>query len=67
MQYQQTNMSGKIICPKCCGNGYVNSFIKNDEGKEKAIAIDCDYCNNQGEVDITEDVMKDLEQMKGIN
>jgi hypothetical protein len=29
--------------------------------------MDCDYCNNQGEVDITEDVMKDLEQMKGIN
>jgi hypothetical protein len=29
--------------------------------------IDCDYCHNQGEVDITEDVIKDLEQMKGIN
>ena len=23
--------------------------------------IDCDYCNNQGEVDITEDVIKDLD------
>jgi hypothetical protein len=29
--------------------------------------MDCDYCNNQGEVDITEDVMQDLEQMKSIN
>jgi hypothetical protein len=34
---------------------------------EKKCLIDCDYCNNQGEVDITEDVMKDLEQMKSIN
>ena len=34
---------------------------------EKKIPEDCDYCSNQGEVDITEDVMKDLEQMKGIN
>jgi hypothetical protein len=34
---------------------------------EKKYQMDCDYCNNQGEVDITEDVMKDLEQMKGIN
>ena len=59
-------MSGKIICPKCCGNGFIYSF-DYDERKEKAIAIDCDYCKNQGEIDITEDVMKDLEQMKGIN
>ena len=64
MQLQQTNMSGKIICPKCNGNGFVYSFNHDDR---KKMPIDCDYCHNQGEVDITEDVMKDLEQMKGIN
>jgi DnaJ-class molecular chaperone len=57
-------MSGKIICPKCNGNGYVYSFNHDDR---KKIPEDCDYCNNQGEVDITEDVMKNLEQMKEIN
>ena len=29
---------------------------------EKKQPIDCTYCNNQGEIDITEDVIKDLEQ-----
>ena len=57
-------MSGKIICPKCNGNGFVYSFNHDDRKKQP---MDCDYCNNQGEVDITEDVMKDLEQTKGIN
>ena len=57
-------MSGKIICPKCNGNGFVYSFNHDDR---KKMPIDCDYCKNQGEVDITEDVIKDLEQMKGIN
>jgi hypothetical protein len=64
MWLQQTNMSGKIICPKCNGNGFVYAFSHDDRKKQP---IDCDYCNNQGEVDITEDVMKDLEQMKGVN
>ncbi len=59
MSNLKTNMSGKIICPKCNGNGYVHSFNHDDR---KKIPIDCDYCNNQGEVDITEDVIKDLEQ-----
>jgi hypothetical protein len=54
-------MSGKIICPKCNGNGYIYSFNHDDR---KKVPEDCDYCSNQGEVDITEDVMKDLEQMK---
>jgi alpha-D-ribose 1-methylphosphonate 5-phosphate C-P lyase len=60
-------MSNTLVCPKCCGNGYINLFIKNDEGKEKAIAMDCDYCNNQGEVEITEKVIKKLEEDKGVN
>ena len=52
-------MNGKIICPKCHGNGFVYAFNHDDRKKQP---IDCDYCKNQGEVDITEDVMNDLEQ-----
>lgn len=51
-------MSGKIICPKCHGNGFIYTFNHDDRKKHP---IDCDYCKNQGEVDITEDVMKDLD------
>ena len=40
-------MSGKIICPKCNGNGYVYSFNHDDRKKQP---MDCDYCNNQGEI-----------------
>lgn len=53
-------MSGKIICPKCNGNGYRNVWENTFEIKK--IHIDCNYCRNQGEIDITEDVIKDLEQ-----
>ena len=52
-------MNGKIICPKCNGNGFVYAFNHDDRKKQP---IDCSYCNNQGEIDITEDVIKDLEQ-----
>jgi len=51
-------MSGKIICPKCGGNGFVYKFNHDDRKKQP---MDCDYCNNQGEVDITEDVIQDLD------
>lgn len=50
-------MSGKIVCPKCQGNGHIKHVV------DQAIVMqeDCKYCKNQGEVDITEDVLKDLE------
>ena len=51
-------MSGKIICPKCNGNGFIYAFNHDDRKKHP---VDCDYCKNQGEVDITEDVIKDLD------
>ena len=51
-------MSGKIICPKCHGNGFIYSFNHDDRKKQP---MDCDYCKNQGEVDITEDVIHDLD------
>lgn len=51
-------MFGKIICHKCNGNGYRKIF--EDADCQRQIEIDCKYCNNQGEVDITEEVMMDL-------
>jgi DnaJ-class molecular chaperone len=53
-------MSTKIICPHCDGNGYRK--IWKDTEKEKVV-IQCAKCNSQGEVDITDDVLKDLEKM----
>ena len=51
-------MQGSIICPKCHGNGFI---YKSEQGNEKKLPADCDYCKNQGEVDITEDVINDLD------
>jgi hypothetical protein len=57
-------MNGTIICPKCNGNGYVYEFNHDDR---KKIPVDCEYCKNQGEIEITDKVIKDLEEMKGVN
>jgi hypothetical protein len=57
-------MQGSIICPKCHGNGFVYSFNHDDR---KKVPIDCEYCHNQGEVEITDDVINDLEQIKSVN
>ena len=51
-------MNGKMICPKCMGNGFVYAF-NYDTRKEHA--IDCIYCNNQGEVEINDQTIKELE------
>lgn len=51
-------MRGSIICPKCSGNGYRKIWEDNTETKQ--IEIDCKYCDSQGEVDITEEVIVDL-------
>ena len=39
----------KIICPQCHGTGYLGGSRDTDT------QTDCDYCNNQGEVEITEE------------
>ena len=41
----------KIICPKCHGNGYLGGSRDTDK------QVDCDYCNSEGEVDITEETV----------
>ena len=47
----------KIICPKCHGNGYLGGSRDTDT------QTDCDYCNNQGEVEITEESVNYVESM----
>jgi hypothetical protein len=37
-------MNGKMVCPKCMGNGYVYAFNYDERKKEP---IDFIYCNNQ--------------------
>ena len=52
-------MFGKIICNDCNGNGY-RTIWKDTDQKEK-IAIDCNTCNNQGEIKVdVEDLQLDI-------
>jgi hypothetical protein len=52
-------MNGKMVCPKCMGNGYVYAFNYDERKKQP---IDCIYCNNQGEVEINDHTIKKLKE-----
>ena len=47
-------MSGKMICPDCNGNGYLGTAKQPHECR------DCRKCNNQGEIEITEESINAL-------
>jgi len=47
-------MSGKMICPDCNGNGYLGTAKQPHECR------DCKKCNNQGEIEITEESINAL-------
>ena len=47
-----------MICPDCQGNGYLKKQV--DEGR--TIEIDCNYCKNQGEVEISIDSIEQLKK-----
>lgn len=55
-----TLTEGKLICPKCYGNGFRRVWKDSDE--KVMVEIDCAFCNNQGEVDITEDNLKAIKE-----
>ena len=38
----------KFICPACFGNGYRK--ITKDASSNLKVAINCEACNNQGEI-----------------
>ena len=40
----------KLICPACMGNGY-RRIIKDASQPNIKVVIDCEACNNQGEVE----------------
>jgi hypothetical protein len=52
-------MFGKMICNDCKGNGY--RMIWKDSDQKEKIAIDCNTCNNQGEIKVdVEDLQLDI-------
>ena len=40
--------SNKRICPACMGNGYRKIF--NNAGSNLKVVINCEACDNQGEI-----------------
>jgi hypothetical protein len=42
----------KLICPACIGNGYRKIF--KDSSSNLKVVIDCEACDNQGEVENNE-------------
>ena len=52
----------KLICPACMGNGYRKIF-KNATSKLRVV-IDCEACDNQGEIKNDE---KNIFAMRYIN
>lgn len=45
---------GKMVCPDCNGNGVLSKEHKSDLVKK------CKKCNNTGEIEITEETMKEF-------
>ena len=43
----KTNLN-KLVCPACKGNGYRR--IMKDASSKLGVEIDCEACNNQGEI-----------------
>ena len=43
-------LKNKFICPACFGNGY-RRIIKDASQPNIKVVIDCEACNNQGEIE----------------
>ena len=41
-------LKDKLICPACVGNGYRK--IMKDASSKIGVEIDCEACDNQGEI-----------------
>ena len=41
-------LKNKLICPACMGNGYRKIF--KDSASSLRVVIDCEACNNEGEI-----------------
>ena len=42
-------LKNKFICPACMGNGY-RKITKDASQPNIKVVIDCEACNNQGEI-----------------
>ena len=42
-------LKNKFICPACLGNGYRKIF--KDQTSNLKVVIDCEACDNQGEIE----------------
>jgi DnaJ-class molecular chaperone len=56
------NSKRKVICSVCNGNGFVR--VPCEQAREEQWA-DCDFCNNQGEVE--EEVEDDVDGQRNTN
>ena len=52
----------KLICPACLGNGYRKIFNNSDSNLK--VVINCEACDNQGEIENDE---KNIFAMRYIN
>ena len=52
----------KLICPACMGNGYRKIF--KDASSNLRVVIDCEACDNQGEIENDE---KNIFAMRYLN
>jgi aspartate carbamoyltransferase regulatory subunit len=57
-------MSNTLVCPNCSGTKHYSVFNYDER---KKFMLKCNYCNEKGEVEITEEVIKKLEEGKGEN
>ena len=54
--------SNNLICSACMGNGYRK--IMKDASSKKTIEIDCEACDNQGEIENDE---KNIHALRYLN
>ena len=52
----------KLICPACVGNGYRKIF--KDQTSNLRVVIDCEACDNQGEIENDE---KNIHALRYLN
>ena len=57
----KTNLN-KLICPACKGNGYRR--IMKDAASKLGVEIDCEACDNQGEIKNDEKTIFGLRHLK---
>ena len=55
----------KLICPACKGNGYRR--IMKDTTSNLGVEIDCEACNNQGEVNNDKETIFGLRYLKHLH